>query len=297
MNKEFINHALSHGKSGQQWLEQIPEIIKEYEQKWSIKVLPPYNLTYNYVAPTIGKEGMNTVLKIGFPEDKEFKNEVEALKFFNGNGVTKLIKADKKNAVILIEQINPGTPLSKLEDDEKATRIIARLMKKLWKPLPKNHPFITVSEWTIALRQYPHRSHRPVPMDLVEIAKKLFQELIASSQRPILTHADLHHDNVLSSNRDEWLAIDPKGIAAEPAYETTAMIRNPYKKISKMRNIEELLKKRILILAEELNFNPGRIHKWCLAQTILSGVWTSEEENDTVHALKVIRALQRISFH
>lgn len=298
MNDDFIKHARFYGEKGKRWLETIPEIIKEYEHRWSFRALSAFeNLTYNYVAPVKLFNGIAAVLKIGIPEDKEFQTEIEALKLFDGEGSAKLLEADRKRAIILIELINPGIPLSTIQDDEKSTRILASVMKKLWKPLPQNHSFITISEWTNALKEYPtrYKNNFPIPLSLVKQAEQLFEDLILTSASPVLTHADLHHDNVLTSNRDGWLAIDPKGIAAEPAYETAAMIRNPYKKLSKMKNIDELLKRRIIILSGELGFDPKRILKWCLAQTILSGVWTSEDTGDVNHAMKIIQSLKRIT--
>src|SRR6266567_3540278 len=63
----------------------------------------------------------------------------------------------------------------------------------------------------------------------------------ASSAEPVLVHGDLHHDNVLSSARAGWLAIDPKGVAAEPAYETAAMLRNPRSKLQQHPELEQIL--------------------------------------------------------
>lgn len=299
MNSVFIKHALTFGKDGEKWLDQIPETIKRYEAKWSLKVLYPYNLTYNYIAPVVRNDGSKAVLKIGFPKDREFQTEIEALSVFNGGGSVNLLKADRKNAVILIEQVNPGTPLSTIQDDTKATRILASVMKKLWKPLPKNNNFITIYDWIKALLDYPKRCksnhNHPVPLHITEKATQLFRELIATSSPPVLTHADLHHDNILRSNRDQWLAIDPKGIAAEPAYDTAAMIRNPYKMIKDLQNIDTLLYDRIMVLSQVLGIDPKRIHKWCFAQTVLSGVWTIDDASDTIHALKVAESLDRIN--
>jgi streptomycin 6-kinase len=59
------------------------------------------------------------------------------------------------------------------------------------------------------------------------MAESLFRELIASSESPVLLHGDLHHFNILSARRQPWLAIDPKGVAGEPAYEPGALLRNP----------------------------------------------------------------------
>jgi streptomycin 6-kinase len=34
-----------------------------------------------------------------------------------------------------------------------------------------------------------------------------------------LLHADLHHHNILAAERHPWLAIDPKGVIGDAAYE------------------------------------------------------------------------------
>lgn len=301
MNDVFVKNILTlYGDSGRKWLDSIPQIIKTYEQMWNLQVLPPYILTYNYVAPAKKIDGTKVVIKIGYPGDREFQSEIDALEVFNGEGITKLLEADRKNTVILQKMVKPGIPLSSINDDEKATRILSSIMKKIRKPLPVTHQFTTISEWTKELSEYPHKyktaDNPPIPFKYIDMAQKLFEELIASSETPVLTHADLHHDNVLSSDRDEWLAIDPKGIVAEPMYETAAMTRNPYNKLKDMENIEEILRTRILILSEELEFDPKRIHKWCMAQTILSGVWSSDNTDHANFAMKIVKALENIHF-
>ena len=54
---------------------------------------------------------------------------------------------------------------------------------------------------------------------------------------------------------------------------------------------EKWLKK---ILSKKLSFDAKRIHKWCFFQTVLSGVWTIDSSKDISHALKVVRALNRL---
>ncbi len=294
---ELAKHALSCGIEGKAWLENIPNTVQTYAKKWDLQVFPPFeNLTYTYVAPAVRADGAEAVLKIGFFKDDEFLSGVDALSVFNGEGSVKLLEEDKEGFVVLLEKIDPGVPLSSLADDKEATGIIAKVIKKLHKPLSKNHNFITVNQWTKELREYQKDGKEgSIPMYLVNKAVALFDELIETSKPAVLVHGDLHHDNILSSDRDEWLAIDPKGIAAEPAYETAAMVRNPYKKISKTENLGQLFKERIFILSEELNVDPRRIHKWGFAQTVLSSVWTTRDDGrDTVHALRVAKALNNM---
>lgn len=299
MNEEFVQHALSNGEEGALWLQRIPEIVTACETKWSLKVFPPFPLTYNYVAPGLCADGTQAVLKIGFPGDREFQTEGEALAVFQGEGIEKLLQADRDHAVLLLERVTPGVPLSILEDDVEATRILATVMKNLWKPLPENHDFITIAEWSNAipqLREQYHGTSGPLPFHLVDKAEQLFTELIASSAEPVLVHGDLHHDNVLSSERAGWLAIDPKGVAAEPAYETAAMLRNPRSTLPYHPELEQILLRRILVLSEALQIDPHRIHQWGLAQTVLSAVWSAADEGrGWEHAIRVAEALEKVT--
>lgn len=299
MHDEFTQNALSHGEEGQQWLDRIPSLITDYQKKWSLQVFPPFPLSYNYVAPAIRSDGSKAVLKIGFPKDKEFYTEIDALTLFHGEGVVRLLEVDRDNAVILIEQIIPGTPLSTLTDDDQATSILASVMKTLWKPVPQDHTFISIKEWMQAIPHYQNQwqgKNGPLPLSLVEKAAHLFNELIATSTTPVLTHGDLHHDNVLFSDRGGWLAIDPKGIAAEPAYETAAMIRNPYETVRLHKDIPRILTRRIHILSEELAIDPERIRQWGFAQTMLSAVWNIESAKGADHALAIAQVLDAIAF-
>jgi streptomycin 6-kinase len=107
----------------------------------------------------------------------------------------------------------------------------------------------------------------------------------------VLVHGDLHHSNVLSAQRDNWLAIDPKGVAAEPAYETAAMLRNPEPVLLKKANLEHTIRERIATLAEELSLDAKRIQKWGIAQTVLSVIWSIEDQQQGLDDTIVIAEL------
>lgn len=291
MNNLFKQHALSYGEEGKTWFENIPSIITTYEERWSLRVLPPYDLTYNYITPVKRSDGSRAVLKIGYPKDKEFQSEIDMLEACNGEGMVRLLKADRANTVILIEEVTPGMPLSTITDDSQATKILTSVMRKVWKPLPNKHHFTIIADWTKAL----YEPSNPFPSNFVHKAIPLLEELLRTSSPPVLTHADLHQDNILKSDRAGWLAIDPKGVAAEPCYDTTAMIRNPYNILHTVQNIDNLLHNRIKIMSQELGFDPERIRMWCFVQTVLSGIWCRDDANDLAHAINIATALDRIT--
>ena len=66
-----------------------------------------------------------------------------------------------------------------------------------------------------------------MPARLVEEAEALLAWLVPSQTGPVLLHGDLHHGNVLSARRRPWLAIDPKGVVGERAFDAGALLYNP----------------------------------------------------------------------
>ncbi len=94
---------------------------------------------------------------------------------------------------------------------------------------------------------------------------------------PVLLHGDLHHENILAAEREPWLAIDPKGLVGEPAYEVGAWLRNPMPQLLDMPQPGRILARRINQLAEELGFDRARLRDWGLAQAMLSAWWSMED--------------------
>ena len=109
-----------------------------------------------------------------------------------------------------------------------ALEAIASVMTKLRAAPPTGHSFTDVRDyqraWPKHLRLYGGAG--PIDADLFEIGERLFIELCDSSADPVVLHGDLHYGNVLSSDREGWLAIDPKGVTGEPSYEVGDLFRN-----------------------------------------------------------------------
>ncbi|MEW5986187.1 MAG: aminoglycoside phosphotransferase family protein [Chloroflexota bacterium] len=271
-----------YGPAGAAWLERLPTLIGEYEQRWSLTVGRPFpNLSYNYVAPAARADGTQVVLKLGVV-NPELLAEIEALRLYDGRGCARLLAADAAQGSLLLEQLQPGTPLTRLAevDDEQSTTIAAQVMRALWRPLPANHPFPTTAKWAAGLQRLRatfNGDTGPFPAALVETAEHLFAELLASSAEPVLLHGDLHHDNILAAERQPWLALDPKGLAGEPAYEVGALLRNPSPQYLQWPDAGRLLSRRLDQLAESLGFERERLWGWSLAQAVLSAWWSYED--------------------
>lgn len=266
---------------GHEWLENLPKLISACERRWSIRALPPFDLTYHYVALAIRADGTEVVLKLGVP-DSELTDEMTALKFWDGRGCVQLIDCDPALGIMLLERLDPGQPLFTVKDDEAATRIFARVARQLWIPAPEVHNFDTPHAWAAGLtrlRQRYQGSTGPLPKKIVETAEALYTDLLPSQTAPALIHGDLHPWNIVSAQREPWLAIDPKGIVGEPCYEVGAWMRNPTGHLISP-DLPHRLARRIDILVEELGFDRGRIIGWSVAQAVLSAWWSIEDHGE-----------------
>jgi len=272
-----------HGGAGVDWLHRLPDIIAECEREWAITASQPFpNLSYNYAAPALGRGGANLVLKIGRPSPA-FRAETEALRWFDGRGSVRLLAYDADLGAMLLERLSPGEPLSRLSCDQQATSAAAQVMQQLWRPAPPLSGFPTIENWAAGLQRLRQRFEGetgPLPRGLVERAETLFAELIASMDAPVLLHGDLHHDNILSAERQSWLAIDPQGVIGEPAYEVGALLRNVAPQFLAGARLSSLLRRRIAQFADELGFDRERLRNWGLAQAVLSAWWCIEDHGE-----------------
>jgi streptomycin 6-kinase len=269
-----------HGVEGAAWLARLPVLLKSCEKRWSVRLQAPFqNLSYNYVAPASGPDGAQWVLKAGYPTPG-LVAESEALRLFDGRGAVRLLQTDLAQGLLLLEQLVPGIPLAQLEDDASATSIAAQLMQQVWRPVPTLHSFPSVADWAKGLkrlRAHFNGAYGPFPPGLVDRADSLFGELLASSTESMLLHGDLHHTNILSAGRQPWLAIDPKGVLGEPAYEISAFMTNPFPQLLQYANPERILRRRADQFAEVLGLERARLTGWAFAQAVLSGWWSYED--------------------
>ena len=73
------------------------------------------------------------------------------------------------------------------------------------------------------------------------------------------------------------MAIDPKGVVGEPAYEVGALLRNPLPQLLRSGSARRTLARRVDLLSERLSIDRARLLGWGLAQAVLSAWWTIED--------------------
>jgi len=191
-----------------------------------------------------------------------------------GNGAVGVYEYDDKAA--LIEFIDGPQVKTLVEQgrDEEATRIIGQTLAKIHQnPVPKSHSFELLEHRVRKLFVY---ATADAP-DIIKRAAAFAPELLENQTDISLVHGDMHHENVLLHETRGWLAIDPKGIVGDRAYDCANTLYNPLGRPDLTQNKGRLLK-QVHLLSEELGIDPQRIINYAYVYGCLSSCWSLEDD-------------------
>jgi streptomycin 6-kinase len=209
------------------------------------------------VAPARDLDGRDLILKVGW-RHFEAEHEAEALSLWDGDGAVRCLAAEmyEHTSALLLERCVPGTPLRSVATEPEQDVVVAALLRRLWAHRPPGgHPFrplhVMCDEWA-------------APLDgadgLAREGAALLRELSRSAEREVLLCTDLHAENILASDREPWLVIDPKPFLGDPAYDV----------VQHMLNCDQRLPTDPGGMAERLaallDLDPERVKLWLFAR-------------------------------
>ncbi|WP_123042186.1 aminoglycoside phosphotransferase family protein [Cohnella candidum] len=266
-----------YGEEGEAWLAAFPSLVQKCESKWSLRLEEPtFPLSFNFVAPVRFEDGREAVLKLCVPS-KESRSEIAALRWFDGKGAVRLLEAEPDEGILLMERVRPGLTLHTVRDEESAVKAAAEVMAKLHGTAPaKTDSLLTVEGWFggyARLRDRFDGGTGPLPEQSVRLAEERYEALRENPTPHYLLHGDLHHGNLLSADREPWLAIDPKGVIGEAEYEPCSFLMNAIDESDPL----EQIRRRVALFSESLGLDPRRILQWAYCHAVLSAWWCIED--------------------
>lgn len=284
---DFIEKASQlYGHKADEWLRTLPERLAQCVARFGITIGSPYpNLSYNLIYQATASGGIPAVLKLG-PLVDEIMHEANVLRGFEYGGGVKVLDAEESVGAILLERIDPGTPLADTRDDAEATRIFCAVMRQLHggerasdtdllQATPLHVHLAAIERY--AAQQMNAVSDSPLQADWVSRARSLLAELIATTHQPVLLHGDLHHGNILQRDTRDWAVIDPKGLIGDIHFEPIQYLLNY---VDRDGPADEVLRRRISIMADALGLDPARIAQWGVVRGVVEACWTLEDGGD-----------------
>jgi len=266
---------------GAAWLDRLPRLVEECAVAWDLHVRAPLGGgNVSFVAPAVLADGTQAVLKINFP-DAESEHEPDALAAWGGRGAVRLLAGDPERRALLVERCMPGTQLWAVRDEAQADRAAAGVLRALWRPLPEDHAFRALDEearrWAAELPARFERHGRPFDRALLDRAVAWTAELLASPDGPpVLVHQDLHGGNVLRAGREPWLAIDPKPLAGERAFDVASLLRDRRGALAADPHPVRRIAARLDRLSEALDLDRERMRRWAVVHALAWGMGDDE---------------------
>lgn len=219
---------------------RLAQAARAVANDWGLGLGRPFDAAYSFVAPA----GGDAVLKIVAESDDESTHEADALAFWDGDGAVRLLRRDDARHALLLERCEPGTFLSESSDDPLG--VLIELLPRLWQDATGFHTLADEVAW----------------WGLDGEVGELARELAATQGELVLCHQDLHGENVLAAEREPWLVIDPKPLAAEREFAVAPIVRSFELGHSKRDALYRLDR-----LCSELGLDRERARGWTIVQT------------------------------
>jgi streptomycin 6-kinase len=272
------------------WLHQLPKRVDALLEEWRLQADGASMHGFgSLVVPVRTELGAQAVLKVSWDGDDEGLHEGLALQHWAGRGAVRLMRADPHRRALLLERLDP-TDLTGLPDND-ACEIVAGLYRRLHVPaLPQLRTVTSyVEEWLEMLVELGYDG--PLPRRLVDQALSLGRELVADpASTGRMTHGDLHYENVLASDREPWLVIDPKPMSGDPHYEPAPMLWNRWEELVESGDVRSGVRRRFHTLVDVAGFDEDRARDWVIVRSIINAIWSIE---DAVRAGRELDAEER----
>lgn len=243
-----------------------------YIKEWELTPDGERFQTHSSILQPVLYGEQQAMLKIPLTPDE--KAGCRVLDWWDGIGTVRVLRSDAD--AVLMERLADDHALKSMSMsgcDDEATRIICEVAGVLHsdrhKPLPE---LVPLNVWFEDLFQSADKYGGPFPK-----AAEIARSLLDNQTKPTVLHGDLHHDNILHSPERGWLAIDPKGLLGDRAFDYVNILRNPSREIALS---EGRFMRQIGIIADESGIGIDRLLKWAAAWSGLSAVWHLDDGED-----------------
>jgi streptomycin 6-kinase len=171
--------------------------------------------------------------------------------------------------------------------DDEATRILCDVATRLHAPRPQPLPpsLVPLPEWFGALEPGAAR-YGGLLVDAAATARYLLRD----PREIVALHGDIHHGNVLDFGERGWLAIDPKGLLGERAFDFVNILRNPDGKVA---TAPGRFAHQVGLIAAVADLDRTRFLQWTLAFTCLSAAWVLDDGDDPERDLAIAELAAR----
>jgi streptomycin 6-kinase len=249
--------------------------LAPWRERWQLDPDGEAFTTPSSVLQLVRRGGEPRFLKVATAEEERAGGTVIA--WWSGEGAAAVVEADAD--AVLLERATGARDLGQLSrsgaaGDDEATRILCRAGRRLHAAGtgPRPDGLFDLRRWFRDLLQRGDAAGD----DLFVVAARVAEELLRHPDRDVVLHGDLHHGNVLDFGERGWLAIDPKGLLGEAAFDACNVLTNP----SHERALAPgRLERQFAVVLATTGVPPERMARWFVAWCALSSTWFALDDD------------------
>jgi streptomycin 6-kinase len=272
-------------------------LLAPWRARWALTPDGPAFATASSVLQPVSLGGRAAFLKLATAAEEAAGGRV--LRWWDGRGAAPVLAAEG-DALVLARASGDddlaASAASGVDGDDEATRILCRAALRLHRidDRPRPDGLFDLRRWFAEL--FEHAAAHPHAHDGMFVrAAAEARALLAAPEGDVVLHGDLHHGNVLDFGGDGWLAIDPKHLHGDPAFDFANILCNPDEAVALAPG---RLERAVAVIGAETGIGERRMLRWALAWAGLSAAWSERSGGDAAIAVGVgLRASRALNSH
>ena len=243
--------------------------LQHAKNAWALTDDGDYFLAGNSLLQPVLSERRPAMLKI--PLSDKGHAGFRLLACWAGKAAVNVYRYDGN--ALLMERATGGLSLRQMVLDgreDKANTIVCGVVQQLHAhdcAVPLNLP--ALASWFQSLATAA-RQQGAIFANCNEIADALLRD----PRDIVVLHGDIHYDNILDSGHRGWVAIDPKGVIGERAFDYANLFCNPTIEVAIS---PDRLSRQVPLVAVQAGLEPSRLLRWIIAWSGLMAAWMLED--------------------
>jgi streptomycin 6-kinase len=222
--------ARRYGSEIDDWFDALPSVLRELEERWELRWGALIRRGSMSVVVRCRADGRPAVLKVT-PDLTRVGREAAGLASWATRHVPAVLAFDERVGALLLEAVEPGTPLAE-SAGYPSMESLAALLTSLHDDGVPDPSFQSVADRVGYLFESSRKLYERKPElvelispDLYERGRRLALRLAADPTSPVLLHGDVTPVNVLDGGPERGLvAVDPAPCVGDPAFDAVDLV-------------------------------------------------------------------------
>lgn len=289
---------------GNEFFIKVRDLLETLQLKWGVYDLQMVNsFSVNLIFKGISDAHGPVVIKFS-TNHEEFISEANALKYFEGRNICRLIDADFDNKVLLEESINPGDELVLEKQIERRLDVFCDLFQQLHLDNSKQikslsdtnreYCYKSYKDWIFRITDYmkQQKNWKEVSLHMIR-AKELYKELSQEYAAEFLLHGDFHYYNILKDKKG-YKIIDPKGVRGNPIFDIPRYVLNEFWDEEDKTKVDDTIEIIFYTLSQKLNISRDILSKLLYIEGAMAISWCVESGADINEKANYLDTLEKL---